>query len=92
LTVKNRDQHRLSDVFGDLILIAVAIRCGWGRDFDVFGIWWKEDEDEVQLGCRTAESATFLFLRSQSVLEQRKRKILDWQLDTLSFASTMDPS
>ena len=40
------------------------------------GIWGKEDEDEVQLGCRTAESATYLFLRSQSVLEQPTRKFL----------------
>lgn len=37
LTVKNKDQRRLSDVFRDLILIAVDIRCVWGRDFDVFG-------------------------------------------------------
>jgi hypothetical protein len=41
-TAKNRDQGRLSDVFRDLILIAVDIRCRWGRDFDVFGIWGRK--------------------------------------------------
>jgi hypothetical protein len=41
-TVKKSDQGRLSDGFRDLILIAVDISCGWGRDFDAFGMWGRK--------------------------------------------------